>query len=88
MVAEPIASPLNPSPRESARPDTFFPSKVWVLFLITTALSILPYLPSLSFGFVYDDDAQIVQNPVLGSWRLLPNFFTEQSWHFLNPAVA
>ena len=88
MVAEPITSPLNPSPRESARLDTFFPSKVWVLFLITTALSILPYLPSLSFGFVYDDDAQIVQNPLLGSWRLLPNFFTEQTSHFLNPAVA
>jgi len=36
MVAEPIASPLNPSPRESARIDTFFPTKVCVLFLITT----------------------------------------------------
>ena len=50
---------------------------------ITTALSILPYLPSLSFGFVYDDDAQIVRNPLLGSWRLLPNFFTD-----VNAALA
>jgi hypothetical protein len=88
MAAELIASALDPSPRESARLDTFFPTKIWALVLITTALSMLPYLASLSFGFVYDDDAQIVENPLLGSWRLLPNFFTEQSSHFLNPAVA
>jgi tetratricopeptide (TPR) repeat protein len=88
MLAEPIGSPLNPSPRKSAQLGTFLATKVWVLFLITAALSILPHLPSLSFGFVYDDDAQIVQNPLLGSWRLLPNLFTQQSSHFLNPAVA
>src|SRR5260370_35517490 len=51
-------------------------------------LSVLPYLPCLGFGFVYDDDAQILRNPLLDSWRSLPSFFTRQSWSFLYPATT
>jgi protein O-mannosyl-transferase len=54
---------------------------------LVVLLSVLPYLPCLGFGFVYDDDAQILQNPLLDSWRSLPSFFTHQSWSFLYPAT-
>jgi tetratricopeptide (TPR) repeat protein len=54
---------------------------------LVVLLSVLPYLPCLGFGFVYDDDAQILQNPLLHSWRSLPSFFTHQSWSFLYPAT-
>src|SRR5712675_192062 len=54
---------------------------------LVVLLSVLPYLPCLGFGFVYDDDAQILQNPLLDSWRSLPSFFTQQSWSFLYPAT-
>jgi hypothetical protein len=47
---------------------------------LVVLLSVLPYLPCLGFGFVYDDDAQILQNPLLDSWRSLASFFTHQSW--------
>jgi hypothetical protein len=56
-------------------------------FLLVAALSVLSYLPSLNFGFVYDDDAQVLQNPLLSSWHSLPTFFTHQSWSFLYPAA-
>jgi tetratricopeptide (TPR) repeat protein len=56
-------------------------------FLLVAVLSVLPYLPSLNFGFVYDDDAQVLQNPLLSSWHSLPTFFTHQSWSFLYSAA-
>jgi protein O-mannosyl-transferase len=62
-----------------------FCSSRWMQFLLVAVLSILIYVPSLNFGFVYDDDAQVLQNPLLHSWHSLPTFFTHQSWSFLYP---
>ena len=56
-------------------------------FLLVAVLSVLPYFPTLNFGFVYDDDAQVLQNPLLSSWHSLATFFTHQSWSFLYPAA-
>jgi len=56
-----------------------FCSSHWMQFLLVVVLSILIYVPTLNFGFVYDDDAQVLQNPLLNSWRSLPTFFTHQS---------
>ena len=64
-----------------------FCSSHWMQFLLVVVLSILIYVPTLNFGFVYDDDAQVLQNPLLNSWHSLPTFFTHQSWSFLYPQV-
>ena len=72
---------------DSAGPLVTFWSSRRMQFLLVAVLSVLPYLPSLNFGFVYDDDAQVLQNPHLSSWHSLPTFFTHQSWSFLYPAT-
>ena len=83
-------SALFPEPdalaTDSAGPLRFWSSRRTQLLLVA-ALSVLPYLPSLNFGFVYDDEAQVLQNPLLSSWHSLPAFFTHQSWSFLYPAA-
>jgi len=56
-------------------------------FLLVAVLSVLPYLASLNFGLVYDDAAQVLQNPLLSSWHSLSTFFTHQSWSSLYPAA-
>lgn len=47
---------------------------LWIAILILTAA--VPYLPSLRYGFVYDD-ALIVDSPNLSSPRHIPEFFTQ-----------
>src|SRR5262249_43128910 len=42
-----------------------------------------PYLPTLEFGFVYDDDVQIVRNHLLESWSSTGAIFAKPSWSFL-----
>ena len=40
------------------------------------AAAILPYLNSLSNGFVYDDGYQVLNNPYLRSFHYLRQIFT------------
>ena len=54
-----------------------------LLFATVALISVLPYLPALKFGFVYDDDVQVVQNRLLQSWRSLGAIFEQPSWSFL-----
>jgi tetratricopeptide (TPR) repeat protein len=44
--------------------------------LLLIALSALPYLPSLKYQFVYDDEVQIVNNTSIQSWDAVPSYFT------------
>jgi tetratricopeptide (TPR) repeat protein len=39
--------------------------------------AVLPYLGTLHYQFAYDDDTQVLDNPVIGSWRFLPAYFTK-----------
>ncbi len=45
-----------------------------LVFLIV--LSALPFLPSLKYQFVYDDDVQIVNNTSIQNWESVPSYFT------------
>ena len=47
--------------------------------------TILSYIAVVRFDFVYDDIVQIVQNPVLHSWRYFPRYFVEHNWASLFP---
>lgn len=49
----------------------------WIAVLILAAT--IPYLPTLRYGFVYDD-ALIVDNPNLSSLRHIPEFFTQSMY--------
>lgn len=58
------------------------------LLFAALALTALVYAATLRFGFVYDDAAQIVLNPVVQSWRFAPHYFTQHVWSNLVNAPA
>lgn len=43
--------------------------------MIVALTAILIYLPTLRFGFVYDDDIQVLDNPAIGSWKYFAAYF-------------
>jgi protein O-mannosyl-transferase len=49
----------------------------WLWIAILALSAALPYLPTLGYGFVYDDAPQIVHNPDILSLQNIPHFFTE-----------
>jgi protein O-mannosyl-transferase len=53
---------------------------LWVL-----AITLIAFIGSLHYDFVYDDVEQIVGNRYVHSWHFLPRFFTEHVWGHLNP---
>jgi len=69
-------SRLNPDasrPRESAGFLGDLGTKAQALLVALAA--ILTYLPTLRFGFVYDDDIQVLDNPAITSWHFLLTYF-------------
>lgn len=53
--------------------------------IIVLALTLLAFIGTLSYQFVYDDKGQIVENPFLGSWQYMPRYFTEHVWSHVHP---
>src|SRR5215469_4231478 len=51
-------------------------------FFILFLLAFLPYVNTLSNGFVYDDGFQVVGNPYAHSFKYLPQIFTTTVWSF------
>src|SRR5215831_7996469 len=43
-------------------------------------ISLATYSDTLRFGFVYDDNSQIVANPQIKSWRFLPQIISTDVW--------
>ena len=52
--------------------------KIWAV-LIVFAVVFISYAPALRNGFVWDDTALILRDPLIRSWRLIPEGFN----HFL-----
>ncbi len=59
-----------------------------LLLWLALALTLLTFIGTLRFDFVYDDLSQIVSNPHVQSWRYVPAYFTEQVWGHLHPGQA
>jgi len=59
-------------------------------FFLTAVLFVtaLAFLPTLNYGFVYDDDVQVVSNSAIQSWSFLPSYFTASVWSFHDSAAA
>jgi hypothetical protein len=49
--------------------------------VLYTALAL--YARTVLFDYVYDDNALIVVNPWMASWKCVPGFFTHSFWSFL-----
>ena len=54
--------------------------------VLVCAVTVLAYLTTLSFGFVYDDKPVIVDNVVIHSWRFLVHFIPQISADIAPPS--
>ena len=63
---------------ESPSALTQFLDKRGVMEGLVCAVTVLAYLGTLSFGFVYDDKPVIVDNVGIRSWRFLAHYFIPQ----------
>src|SRR5262245_34762701 len=52
---------------------------------VAVILTLIAYIATLEFEFVYDDRAQIIENRLLHSARFIPRYFTEHAWSYLHP---
>ncbi|PYJ80841.1 MAG: hypothetical protein DME73_08640, partial [Verrucomicrobia bacterium] len=57
---------------------SFVVKKIWAA-LILIAFVFISYAPAMRNGFVWDDTALILRDPLIRSWRLIPEGFN----HFL-----
>jgi len=79
----PQAPPSGPE-RAASRLD-----RARILFITAlVACATLPYLNILINGFVYDDDAQVIENPYVRSFRYLKEIFTTNVWSFSGVVVS
>lgn len=51
--------------------------------VVTLVVAAAVYANTLSNGFVYDDDAQVLENPWIRDAKFIPNIFTQSVWSFL-----
>lgn len=52
------------------------------------ALTFIAYAATLQFQFVYDDESQIVANPLIQQWHYTPYYFSIHVWAHTNPNQA
>jgi tetratricopeptide (TPR) repeat protein len=57
---------------------SFVVKRIWAV-LILLAIALISYAPALRNGFVWDDTALVLRDPLIRSWRLVPESFN----HFL-----
>ncbi|MFB3923125.1 MAG: tetratricopeptide repeat protein [Terriglobia bacterium] len=53
------------------------------ILVILAMLAILPYLNTLSNGFVYDDNTQVLNNPYIQNFRHLKEIFSTTVWSYI-----
>jgi protein O-mannosyl-transferase len=56
--------------------------------LVLAIVAALPYLNSLTNGFVYDDATQVLNNPYLRSFHYIPEILAGSAWSYLGGADA
>ena len=54
---------------------------LWIALLLT----VVAYVGTLRYEFVFDDDPQIVHNFLLRNWHSVPRFFTQHLWAQVAP---
>jgi len=57
-------------------------------YLLLIALSFGIYADALGNGFVWDDVAGLLQNPLVTNWRYIPQVFQHDIWFFLGTSAS
>jgi tetratricopeptide (TPR) repeat protein len=52
----------------------------WLFHTLLAAVVIVLFSGTLSFGFIWDDHPQIVNNPLIRSWAAIPRVFVSDLW--------
>jgi protein O-mannosyl-transferase len=68
----------TPPPRQSVADWLRNPT---ILLFLLGLLTFLLYIATLSFQFVWDDNFQIVHNPLIRRWHNVPRMFGSDLWH-------
>src|SRR5438477_9595434 len=63
----------------------FYRKTEGALPVLILAVTFLVYTGTTRFGFVYDDQGQIVRNLFIQSWQYAPRYFTSHVWSYLFP---
>jgi tetratricopeptide (TPR) repeat protein len=53
--------------------------------VLVLAATFIAYAAVSAFGFVYDDEAQVVHASFIRHWSFLPAYFTTHVWHWMYP---
>lgn len=75
-----IKTPIDHSGTRAAEPLDHRRDALYYAVLLSVA--VLPYLNTLGFGFVYDDNYQIVENPYVHSFHYLKQILISSVWSF------
>jgi protein O-mannosyl-transferase len=59
----------------------------WILFAVAL-VAFLAFVDTTSYGFVFDDDFQVLRNPWIRNWSGLKEVFTSNVWQFKNPNMV
>jgi len=59
-----------------------------IMIASVLGMTLAAYLGTLRYGFVYDDDAQIVANSYIQYWRHIPLYFISHVWAFKVPQAG
>ncbi len=77
---KPIAKPVKEAVDLEKRTDPF----PWWLLGILCLVAFLAFARTISYEFVYDDDAQVLRNPWIRDWSKVGQFFFADVWRFRN----
>lgn len=69
------APPMSPK-SWTAGPATYR----WIPPFLAVSITFLIYLPALSYQFVWDDQMQVVTNPLVLSWKMIPRALESNLW--------
>src|SRR5579862_1885590 len=69
-------------------PTTPSKSRDAILYGALLLAGVLPYLNTLAFTYVYDDNYQVLNNPYLRSWHYLKQILVTPVWSFKYAKVA
>lgn len=93
ISASPGACSVEPAPADSPAAATVpcasqSRRRSTILFVILViVISALPFLPALRYGFVYDDDVQVVDTVAVRSVQSPANYFFTSVWTLRNSAI-
>jgi len=80
-----LASRPTGSRQSSVISSTPLSLPAWKAVAVVLTLIFAVYVPTLRYQFVHDDRGQIVENPAVHSWHLVPTYFTSHVWAAVMP---